>query len=174
MSGSWALYAAKILRPELAKNPVVLESFVRERSVLLALSHPHIVPLTDMVVEGGVLALVMEFQHGGSLRQKLDSKGPLPVRLALSLIVQVLNAVEFAHRQGVMHLDIKPENVLLSGVLGSLWISRFVWLISVLLLLPALRVRGLLVRFLVLRGIWLRSVLRTVWPLRRLMFMRAR
>ena len=54
MSGSWALYAAKVLRPELAENPVVLESFVRERSVLLALSHPHIVPLTDMVVEGGV------------------------------------------------------------------------------------------------------------------------
>jgi len=72
-----------------------------------------------MVVEGGVLALVMEFQHGGSLRQKLDSEGPLPVRLALSLMVQVLNAVEFAHRQGVMHLDIKPENVLLSGVLGE-------------------------------------------------------
>lgn len=119
MSGSWALYAAKVLRPEFAENPVVLESFVRERSVLLALSHPHIVPLTDMVVEGGVLALVTEFQHGGSLRQKLDSKGPLPVRLALSLIVQVLNAVEFAHRQGVMHLDIKPENVLLSGVLGE-------------------------------------------------------
>ena len=119
MSDSWALYAAKILRPELAENPVVLESFVRERSVLLALSHPHIVPLTDMVVEGGVLALVMEFQHGGSLRQKLDSEGPLPVRLALSLMVQVLNAVEFAHRQGVMHLDIKPENVLLSGVLGE-------------------------------------------------------
>ena len=118
MSGSWALYAA-VLRPELAENPVVLESFVRERSVLLALSHPHIVPLTDMVVEGGVLALVMEFQHGGSLRQKLDSEGPLPVRLALSLMVQVLNAVEFAHRQGVMHLDIKPENVLLSGVLGE-------------------------------------------------------
>ena len=119
MSSSWALYAAKILRPELAENPVVLESFVRERSVLLALSHPHIVPLTDMVVEGGVLALVTEFQHGGSLRQKLDSKGPLPVRLALSLMVQVLNAVEFAHRQGVMHLDIKPENILLSGVLGE-------------------------------------------------------
>lgn len=119
MSDSWALYAAKILRPELAESPVVLESFVRERSVLLALSHPHIVPLTDMVVEGGVLALVMEFQHGGSLRQKLDSEGPLPVRLALSLMVQVLNAVEFAHRQGVMHLDIKPENVLLSGVLGE-------------------------------------------------------
>ena len=87
--------------------------------MLLALSHPHIVPLTDMVVEGGVLALVMEFQHGGSLRQKLDSEGPLPVRLALSLMVKVLNAVEFAHRQGVMHLDIKPENVLLSGVLGE-------------------------------------------------------
>lgn len=119
MNGSWALYAAKVLRPELAENPVVLESFVRERAVLLALSHPHIVPLTDMVVEGGVLALVMEFQHGGSLRQKLDSEGPLPVRLALSLMVQVLNAVEFAHRQGVMHLDIKPENVLLSGVLGE-------------------------------------------------------
>lgn len=119
MSGSWALYAAKVLRPEFAENPVVLESFVRERSVLLALSHPHIVPLTDMVVEGGVLALVTEFQHGGSLRQKLDSEGPLPVRLALSLMVQVLNAVEFAHRQGVMHLDIKPENVLLSGVLGE-------------------------------------------------------
>ena len=119
MSGSWALYAAKVLRPELAENPVVLESFVRERSVLLALSHPHIVPLTDMVVEGGVLALVMEFQHGGSLRQKLDSEGPLPVRLALSLMVQVLNAVEFAHRQGVMHLDVKPENVLLSGLLGE-------------------------------------------------------
>ena len=58
--------------------------------MLLALSHPHIVPLRTWWLRDGVLALVTEFQHGGSLRQKLDSKGPLPVRLALSLIVQVL------------------------------------------------------------------------------------
>ena len=172
MSGSWALYAAKILRPELAENPVVLESFVRERSVLLALSHPHIVPLTDMVVEGGVLALVMEFQHGGSLRQKLDSKGPLPVRLALSLMVQVLNAVEFAHRQGVMHLDIKPENVLLSGVLGES-LDQQVRVADFGIASFTGSAGSGAFRFLVLRGIWLRSVLRMVWLLRRLMFMRA-
>ena len=96
---------------------------MRERSVLLALSHPHIVPLTDMVVEGGVLALVTGFSMAVRYVRSWIL-GALPLRLALSLMVQVLNAVEFAHRQGVMHLDIKPENVLLSGVLGVLWIQQ--------------------------------------------------
>lgn len=106
--------AAKLLRPEHARDPALVERFVRERSVLLGLRHPGIVEVHDLVVEGETLAIVMELVHGGSLRELLDRSGPLAAADALELCAEVLRALAAAHAQRITHRDIKPDNVLLA------------------------------------------------------------
>lgn len=105
--------AAKLLRPEHADDPSLVERFVRERSVLLALQAPSIVPVRDMVVEGRRLAIIMDYVAGGSLREVV-SAGPLRPADSLILAAEVLDALAFAHSRGVTHRDIKPDNVLLA------------------------------------------------------------
>ena len=106
--------AAKVLRPEHADDPSLVERFVRERSVLLALQNSSIVPVRDMVVEGARLAIVMDYVPGGSLREVANDVGPLRPADALSLTAEVFDALAFAHSRGVTHRDIKPDNVLLA------------------------------------------------------------
>lgn len=106
--------AAKILRAEHAGDPRLVERFVRERSVLLGLQHENVVGIRDLVVEGGTLAILMEYVEGGSLRDLLDTAGPLPPTDALDICAQVLRALAAAHAGGVTHRDIKPDNVLLT------------------------------------------------------------
>jgi len=106
--------AAKVLRPEHADDPSLVERFVRERSVLLALQAPSIVPVRDMVVEGPRLAIVMDYIAGGSLREAANDAGPLRPADALTLTAEVFDALSFAHSRGVTHRDIKPDNVLLA------------------------------------------------------------
>jgi hypothetical protein len=107
-------FAAKVLRPEHADDPSLVERFVRERSVLLGLQDSHIVTVRDMVVEGARLAIVMDYVAGGSLREAVTEAGPLRPSDALSLAAEVFDALAFAHSRGVMHRDIKPDNVLLA------------------------------------------------------------
>jgi serine/threonine-protein kinase len=107
-------FAAKVLRPEHADDPSLVERFVRERSVLLGLQDSHIVTVRDMVVEGARLAIVMDYVAGGSLRDVVQEAGPLRPADALSLAAEVLDALAFAHARGVTHRDIKPDNVLLA------------------------------------------------------------
>lgn len=106
--------AAKILKAEHAHDSGLVERFVRERSVLLGLTHENIVEVRDLVVEGDTLAIVMEYVPGGSLRDLLDARGTLPAAEALRLCVQVFRALAAAHGQRVTHRDIKPDNVLLT------------------------------------------------------------
>jgi hypothetical protein len=106
--------AAKVLRPEHADDPSLVERFVRERSVLLGLQDPHIVTVRDMVVEGARLAIVMDYVAGGSLRDVVQEAGPLRPVDALNLAAEVFDALAFAHTRGVNHRDIKPDNVLLA------------------------------------------------------------
>ena len=114
-SDTSALFAAKLLKPEYADSPEFLERFVRERTVLMQLQHSSIVPVVDMIVEGGNLAIIMEYQHGGTLRDMLRTLGTIAPGTALAMMERVLLALEQAHRKKVLHLDIKPDNVLLSG-----------------------------------------------------------
>ena len=114
-SDTSALFAAKLLKPEYANSPEFLERFVRERTVLMQLQHSSIVPVVDMIVEGGNLAIIMEYQHGGTLRDMLRTLGTIAPGTALAMMERVLLALEQAHRKKVLHLDIKPDNVLLSG-----------------------------------------------------------
>lgn len=105
--------AVKLLRPDLAGNPDVVHRFLRERSVLLRLSHPGIVRVRDLVAEGDVLALVMDLVPGPDLRARLHSAATVPAAEAARLVADVAVALSYAHGQGVVHRDIKPENVLL-------------------------------------------------------------
>jgi len=87
-----------------------------QREVLLAaqLSHPHIVPLFEADEADGLLFYVMEYVEGESLRHRLVRHGPLPVEDAVRIAAEVGDALQYAHENGVIHRDVKPENILLS------------------------------------------------------------
>lgn len=107
-------FAAKLLKVEHANDADLVERFIRERSVLVGLRHRNIVAVRDLVVEGTTLAIVMDYISGGTLRDVVDSQGPLPATEAFTLAAQVFDGLAEAHRHKVTHRDIKPDNVLLS------------------------------------------------------------
>jgi hypothetical protein len=105
--------AVKLLHEQLATDPAVLTRFVRERTVLVGLRHPNLVPVHDMIMEGDRLALIMELVQGADLHHYLSARGPLPPALAVTLIAQVCDALAVVHAAGVIHRDLKPSNILL-------------------------------------------------------------
>jgi len=106
--------AAKLLRPELAGDRRIRDLFLREEAALRDLDHPGIVGFRDLIVEHGRLALLMDYVDGPNLRRHLaDRGGRLPVGEAAGIVAQAATALAAAHAQGVVHLDLKPENLLL-------------------------------------------------------------
>ncbi|MEU9392205.1 serine/threonine-protein kinase [Streptomyces sp. NPDC048324] len=106
--------AIKVLKEELANDADIVMRFLRERSVLLRLTHPNIVRVRDLVVEGDLLALVMDLVDGPDLHRYLRENGPFsPVGAAL-LTAQIADALAASHVDGVVHRDLKPANVLLA------------------------------------------------------------
>src|SRR5262249_27339075 len=105
--------AIKVLREELASDPDVVMRFLRERSVLLRLSHPNIVRLRDLVVEGELLALVMDLVEGPDLHRHLRADGPFSPVAASLLTAQIADALVVSHADGIVHRDLKPANILL-------------------------------------------------------------
>jgi TolB-like protein/tRNA A-37 threonylcarbamoyl transferase component Bud32 len=106
--------ALKVLRPELAAT-LGVERFLREIEVAANLQHPHILPLFDSGEAGGFLFYVMPYIEGESLRAKLERGGELAVAEAAKVLRDIVDALAYAHQHGVVHRDIKPDNVLLSG-----------------------------------------------------------
>ncbi|HTR21006.1 MAG TPA: protein kinase [Gemmatimonadales bacterium] len=104
----------KVLPPEMAAG-VNVERFRREIQLAASLQHPHIVQLFTAGSSGDLLYYVMPFIEGESLRAKLAREGELPVGEALRILRDVTDALAYAHAHGVVHRDIKPDNVLLSG-----------------------------------------------------------
>jgi eukaryotic-like serine/threonine-protein kinase len=104
--------ALKLLSPELTRDPVMRERFVREAQATNLLKHPNIVDIWDVAEEGNRVFLVMEFLEGESLAQRMQS-GPLGVREAVEIAIPVCHALGRAHSLGVVHRDVKPENVFL-------------------------------------------------------------
>ncbi|MFI8786528.1 protein kinase [Streptomyces sp. NPDC055105] len=105
--------AIKVLKEELANDADVVMRFLRERSVLLRLTHPNIVRTRDLVVEGELLALVMDLVEGPDLHRYLRENGPFSPVAASLLTAQVADALAASHADGVVHRDLKPANVLL-------------------------------------------------------------
>ena len=106
--------AVKVLRPELAAT-LGEDRFFREIEVAAQLQHPHILPLLDSGQAEGFLYYVMPYVEGESLRERLAQHGELPVHDAVRILSEVVDALAHAHQHGVVHRDIKPDNILLSG-----------------------------------------------------------
>ncbi|GGX90102.1 serine/threonine-protein kinase [Streptomyces fructofermentans] len=112
--------AIKVLKEELASDADIVMRFLRERSVLLRLTHPNIVRVRDLVVEGDLLALVMDLIDGPDLHRYLRENGPLSPVAAALLTAQVADALAASHADGVVHRDLKPANVLLKQDAGQM------------------------------------------------------
>ena len=104
--------ALKLLKPELAAV-LGAERFVQEIKTTAALQHPHILPLFDSGTVDGFLYYVMPFIDGETLRDKLNRETQLGIDEAVRIAREVADALDYAHRHGVIHRDIKPENILL-------------------------------------------------------------
>jgi len=104
--------ALKVLHPELGAR-LGPRRFRREIETAANLSHPHILPLHDSGSAAGLLYYVMPYVNGESLRERLRRKGRLPVPEVLRVVREVADALDYAHRHGVVHRDVKPENILL-------------------------------------------------------------
>ncbi|MFG2340380.1 protein kinase [Streptomyces yangpuensis] len=105
--------AIKVLKEELAQDADIVMRFLRERSVLLRLTHSNIVRTRDLVVEGDLLALVMDLIEGPDLHRYLRENGPFTPVAASLLTAQIADALAASHADGVVHRDLKPANVLL-------------------------------------------------------------
>ena len=105
--------AIKVLRPELAAT-LGAERFDREIATAARFQHPHILPLLESGHSGGFLYYVMPYVEGESLRDRLAREGELPIHDAVKILMEVTDALGYAHALDVVHRDIKPENVLLS------------------------------------------------------------
>ncbi len=107
--------AVKVMHPHIARNESFAERFEREAGLGLKLDHPGICKVHELIVDGGVLALVMEIVDGEPLSEIIGTRtGPIPWARAWPMFAQLLESVAYMHGAGVLHRDIKPENVLVT------------------------------------------------------------
>jgi eukaryotic-like serine/threonine-protein kinase len=106
--------ALKVLHPHYAEDEEYVERFRREARSVAQLSHPHIVTVIDRGEDGGQQFIVFEYVDGENLKQLVERAGPLPTRRAVQLALEIADALTFAHEHGLVHRDVKPQNVLLT------------------------------------------------------------
>ena len=119
------LVAIKVLPPELAHDPAVRERFTREAQTSAQLAHPHIVPIYDVGERDGVAYFVMGLVAGGNLAQRLDHQARRPVDEVRRLLCDTADALAYAHLRGVIHRDVKPDNILLEPESGRALVTDF-------------------------------------------------
>jgi serine/threonine-protein kinase len=116
--------AVKVLFPEYARDETFVERFRREAQAAARLTHGNIVAIHDWGEEFGTYFIVMEYVDGQSLSQLIRSGGPLPATQAAEIAARVAAALDFAHRHGVVHRDVKPGNIMISSV-GEVKVADF-------------------------------------------------
>src|SRR5690349_22764886 len=106
--------ALKVLHPHYGEDGEYVERFRREARAVAQLSHPNIVTVIDRGADDGRQYIVFEYVDGENLKQLLTRTGPLPIRRAIKLGLETAEALAFAHTHGLVHRDVKPQNVLLT------------------------------------------------------------
>jgi serine/threonine protein kinase len=109
------IVAIKVVTPEVAANPVLVERFKQEYRAARGLIHPHIVRALDFGFDDGTLYMIMEYVDGPSVGQRIDSEGPLPEAEAVRIIAQAAEALHVAHQHQIIHRDVKPDNILIAS-----------------------------------------------------------
>src|SRR5436853_4648796 len=107
--------ALKVLHEQYMEDADYVERFRHEARAVAALSHPNIVTVIDRGEHEGRQFIVFEYVDGENLKRMIERRGPAPVPTALELAMQVARGLSFAHQQGLVHRDVKPQNVLLNG-----------------------------------------------------------
>ena len=105
--------AIKVLPEDLSKSPQSRRRFALEARAISALNHPHICALYDIGHEGGVDFLILEFLEGETLARRLQ-RNPLPLYQVLRYAIEIADGLDAAHRQGIVHQDLKPGNIMLT------------------------------------------------------------
>src|ERR1700716_3592056 len=104
--------AIKVLRPSLAADPTIVARFSREARAASKISHPHALSVTDFgEAENGVVFLVMEYLDGKTLKEIIREEGPMPLPRVVEILRQVGGALDAAHCEGVVHRDLKSDNI---------------------------------------------------------------
>lgn len=119
------MVALKVLAPELARDPAVLERFRQEARVNARLCHPNIVPIHAIGDRAGTAYVVMRFVPGDSLAQHVWRGERWPVDQVARVLADVAAALDYAHREQVVHRDVKPENILLDNSTGAAMLADF-------------------------------------------------
>jgi serine/threonine protein kinase len=115
--------AIKVLPPHPGQDMQFVERFMLEARTIARLQHPHILPVYDFGTEDDILYLAIAYVQGGSLSDRID-RGPMPLQEVERVLSQLAAALDYAHRQGVIHRDIKPDNILLDGE-GNVLLADF-------------------------------------------------
>ena len=118
------MVALKVIRPELARNPDVLRRFKQELILARQVTHKNVIRIFDLVTTDGRKFITMDFIEGRDLKTVIEERGKLPPAEALPLMQQICRGLEAAHTEGVIHRDLKPQNIMVDNA-GRVWLMDF-------------------------------------------------